>query len=81
MEMADMDKATKIADLTADSKLVYNGGNLATLAKKYGVTTRRYQWWKESDRFQPAFASKSDVKEMQGKLYSTIKTQLRELGA
>lgn len=76
-----MDTAAKIADLKADSKLVYNGGSLVALAEKYGVTTRRYDWWKQSDRFQVAFPSKSDEKEMQSKLYATIKTQLKELGA
>lgn len=78
-----MDTAAKIADLKADSKIVYKAGTttLCHLADKYGVTTRRYEWWKQSDRFQVAFASKSDVKEIQSKIYATIKAQLRELEA
>lgn len=76
-----MDTAAKIADLNADAKSVYNGGSLVKLADKYGVTTRRYEWWKQSDRFQVPFASKSDVKEIQSKIYATIKAQLRELEA
>lgn len=77
----EITKAQRIAELNADAKSVYNGGSLTTLADKYGVTTRRYEWWKESDRFQVAFASKSDVKEIQGKLYRTIKALIAELGA
>lgn len=78
-----MDTATKIAELNQDLKAVYKVGDkaLIELAEKYGVTTRRYEWWKQSDRFQVALPSKSDVKEMQGKVYGAIKTQLREMGA
>ena len=82
--MTDMDKAAKIAELKADSKRVYSAsGNtvLCELADKYGVTTRRYEWWKESDRLQATFASKSDTKEIQGTILSAIRTQLRDLEA
>lgn len=83
--------ATKIADLKADAKLVYNAGSktLIALADKYGVTTSSLTYWREKEKEGPlhtdlhfaALGSKSTLKEMQGKLYSTIKSQLRELGA
>lgn len=71
----------KIAELKADAKAVYGDGSLLALAKKYGVTTLRMQMIESGEISGPAFATNSDRKGMQTKLYATIKGQLRELGA
>lgn len=70
----------KAAELMADAKLVYNGGNLLVLAEKYGVTTQRIEMHKRGEVPGPALATNSDRKEVQSKLYAAIKGQLRGLG-
>lgn len=72
-------------ELAADAKLVYNGDqrDLVALADKYGVTTRRLDYVRSNPEANsgPVFPTKSDEKEIQSKLYATIKSQLRDLGA
>ena len=79
----------KIAELKADAKLVYNGNlkNLWELAEKYDVTTPSMSYAKQNPSdtyltiYVQAFGTKNSEKEMQRKLYATIKGQLHELGA
>lgn len=72
----------KVAELKADAKSVYGEGNLVVLAEKYGVTTARIAYCQANpDHSGPVLATSSDHKEVQSKLYATIKGQLRELGA
>lgn len=74
------------ASLTADAKLVYNSSPIAwvALADKYGVTTSSLDFARAnpSDAYVhigvQAFGTKSTAKEIQGKLYSTIKGMLRD---
>lgn len=68
-------------ELAADAKLVYNGNqnDWVALAKKYNVTTRRLAYVLSSPDVitGPVFSTKSDQKEIQSKLYATIKGQMR----
>lgn len=67
-------------ELATDAKLVYNGNqrDLVALAGKYGVTTRRLDYVRSNPEAisGPIFPSKSDQKEIQSKLYATIKGQM-----
>ena len=85
-----MTTETTITTLKADAKLVYNAGpdTLAELAEKYNVTTRSLDYarhHRNEEQYatlgRQALKSKSDIAEVQRKLYATIKGQLRELGA
>lgn len=76
---------TKMQELQADAKLVYNGtlNDLVDLAAKYNVTTRSlsHALVNPSDAFASigvqAFKSKGDEREIRSKLYATIKGQMR----
>ena len=81
----------RIADLQTDAKLLYNVGpqGLLDLANKYGIETdamRAYRLRPDmlSDG-QPLWSavlgSVQRQKDMQRRLYATIKGQLRKLGA
>lgn len=67
-------------ELAADAKLVYNGNqhDLVALADKYGVTTRRLDYVRSNLEAisGPVFPTRSDQKEIQSKLYATIKGQM-----
>ena len=74
------------AELTADSKIVYNGSldDLVALASKYAVSTKslRYAQAYPSDTFASigtqAFGTKSTLNEIRSKLYATIKSEMRK---
>lgn len=74
-----------LAELNADAKKIYNGGNLIELGDKYGVTTSSLTFWREHQDqlgarslYVAAFGTKSTAKEMQSKLYATIKNLMKQ---
>ncbi len=76
------------AEMTADTKMVYNGTltDLVSLAEKYNVTTKSLSYAKAypSDVYASlaaqAFKTMSDQREIRSLLYATIKSQLRQAG-